>query len=238
MVGGRTDAPPRAFPATALLLREPASLREAGPRVQGTSTSGLGGLLRALGTGHRGMPGSYRYFHSRPEQQSPPHSPGGRSRWWAGPAGRRDAGQSGGAWLIRSLWLLQEAVEAHYVSSLPAQPAKVPLTGPEPARLLTPTRLPGRQGREQHSLTHTPGEAGDSKTRPRLKPAISRMSESHSSGHRNSTSKIQEMKLRGTAVSSLFHVQTSTAYGSKTRLPEGSVMKTTATKQHNRWPLG
>lgn len=50
MVGGRTDAPPRAFPATALLLREPASLREAGPRVQGTSTSGLGGP--AQGTRH------------------------------------------------------------------------------------------------------------------------------------------------------------------------------------------
>lgn len=71
------------------------------------------------------MPGNYRYFHSHPQQQSPLHSPRGLSRWWAGPAGQRGGGRSGGAWLIHSLWHLQEAVEVDYMSSALPPPTKV-----------------------------------------------------------------------------------------------------------------
>lgn len=88
------------------------------PGVQRTSTPRREGLLKALSTGHRGVTRNYHYFHSHPRQQNPLHSPRGLSRWWAGPAGQRGGEQSGGAWLIHSLWLLQEAVEVHYMSSL------------------------------------------------------------------------------------------------------------------------
>lgn len=95
----------------------------------GPGVGETGGTAEGTRHGAQGHTGDYHYSHSHPEQQSPLRSPGGRSRWWAGPAGRRDGGRSGGASSAHSLWPLQEAAEADYVSSLPGMAAKTPLPG-------------------------------------------------------------------------------------------------------------
>lgn len=154
-------AQPRAHPATALLLWKPASPRRAG--------QGAGHLdFQTRGT----LEGTHRYFHSHPQQQSPLHSPGARSRWWAGPAGRRDGGPSGDASSAHSLWLLQEAVRAGYLSSLSAATGTGPADRGKPARLRTFAYPPGWQRWDRAGLAHAPGEAEASETRSKQKATI------------------------------------------------------------------